>query len=491
MRRRRLAVAFAAAAALAAALLTIPVANAVSGGDPVDSTDRYPWLGWLAVDGTFACGASLYAPDLVLTASHCVLGENTEELTVTFGALDRSTSDSAGRQVVPATRWHYVGLEDEIGNGPIGELELLRHDWALVKLAERVDRPTLPLATDPADTTGPLTIMGWGATPILRSGEVTGITDEECASRGTDFVPNERQLCTLSSGTEANCGPRIRSGDSGGPLVKRLADGSYRQVGVVSAAGEECASPTVFADLTHYAPNIRAAAARLDRSAEDPFTAAEPGRYPWVGTVWTGDGACMGSLYAPDVVLTSASCVTGDRADVSVIFGETDGIPPPEREGSQQVPAAKLYRPASGAWGLIKLAEPIRQPTLPIAAGPATAGEKVTVFGWARSRRHLLAGETLVVDDRTCAERIGDGERRDFALILCTASFGPAEFVGRPDCRIRVAAGQVGAPVVARTTDGRAVQVGVVARTAPGCRVDLQVDLPPFAAEIAAAVAVL
>src|SRR5215213_5496872 len=101
----------------------------VVGGSPA-AQGEFPWLVRLSM----GCGGVLYTQQIVLTAAHCVSGTGANtSITATAGVVDlQSTS---GRVQVRST--YVYRAPGYNGNGK---------DWALIKLAQPINLPTLKIA---------------------------------------------------------------------------------------------------------------------------------------------------------------------------------------------------------------------------------------------------------------------------------------------------------------------------------------------------------
>lgn len=259
-------VAVGAVAAAAFALQPATMAGAAPSPDRGDSVDTKIVGGTEAEEGEFpfmvrlsmGCGGSLYAPDLVLTAAHCVDGSGPDtSITATAGVVDLEDPNAVTVQstdVLQAPGYNGTGK-----------------DWALVKLAEPIeDLPTLAIAQDDQYNEGDFDIAGWGADSeggsqqqLLLKAQVPFVDDTACAEAygSGQFVPEE-EICAgdLEAGGIDAC-----QGDSGGPMFRKDANDEWVQVGIVSW-GAGCArpgSPGVYAEVSAFTADIEAAAAEL------------------------------------------------------------------------------------------------------------------------------------------------------------------------------------------------------------------------------------
>ncbi|MFV0130400.1 S1 family peptidase [Streptomyces sp. HMX112] len=243
-----------AAVALAAISLQPLSANAaprpVVGGTQA-AQGEFPWMVRLSM----GCGGSLYTPQIVLTAAHCVSGSgNNTSITATAGVTDLQSPTAIkvrSTKVLQAPGYNGKGK-----------------DWALIKLAQPINLPTLKIATTTAYNNGTFTVAGWGATyegggqqRYLRKAQVPFVSDTTCqASYGNDLVPNEEICAGYTQGGVDTC-----QGDSGGPMFRKDNAGAWIQVGIVSW-GQGCARPDypgVYTEVSTFASAIQSAAAGL------------------------------------------------------------------------------------------------------------------------------------------------------------------------------------------------------------------------------------
>lgn len=207
------------------------------------------------------CGGSVVAPDLVLTAAHCIADEDgrimpAAEVTVLLGAT----------ALTEGTRHAVAQVIMHPGYDPVR----LDNDIALLRLATPTDVPPVRLADDTPET-GPVWVTGWGMTedesfPVVLQEVKVGLQPQSACNIGikaiyradladmlgfaamrmgfsraaieaavdvvaTGFADplTANMLCAgVDEGKRDSC-----YGDSGGPLVSLEPDGPV-QHGVVS-----------------------------------------------------------------------------------------------------------------------------------------------------------------------------------------------------------------------------------------------------------------
>jgi trypsin len=203
--------------------------------------NRYPYTVSLQYGDFHFCGGSLIAPDLVISAAHCVVVrlENSTRIVLNPHKL----SD-------PIEASEVFSVQEYVSHPLYQTLDDDNHDYMIIKLTGRSSLPSVRLNTDEnlPVTGSSLQVMGWGTTvaglyvevDTLQEDDVLTITNEECSqashwSYKTGIIP--ASLCAA----EVNMGSC--QGDSGGPLV--IPGSSYEedvQVGIVSW-GIGCADP--------------------------------------------------------------------------------------------------------------------------------------------------------------------------------------------------------------------------------------------------------
>jgi hypothetical protein len=260
----------------------------IVGGGPV-SVESVPWQVGLAFNdaywaGTeaqrFACGGTLVAPTVVITAAHCVFdrpiegaGFNDPSQFEVFAG--RTTLSSDAGQVVEISEILYLvkGADGkpvlEARSGPDQGPELFDttdYNWDVAVLLLHdpvtVAAPVLIAGADEASTWSARRLAlasGWGATtqkgPFGVSDQLLGVAvpivaDRKCGRIEPSIFNRRSELCagTLPDGGHGHC-----FGDSGGPLVVPVEVGTTlagRLAGVISAgATKHRCAPRHFPDL--------------------------------------------------------------------------------------------------------------------------------------------------------------------------------------------------------------------------------------------------
>lgn len=193
-----------------------------------------PWQISLQYNGNHICGGSIYNEEIVITAAHCVVKFQAEQLEIRAG----SDKHDEGGIVLPVDRiiQHESYAKDDI------------NDIAIIHLAGCLEFSSkikpIALATETPKPKKIATVTGWGRTgPFKKIPQILQTVNLDIQSpRKCKFIYGhnfkENQICAYEV-LKSGC-----MGDSGGPLV--IND---ELVGIVSYGTSFCIGPTVFTDV--------------------------------------------------------------------------------------------------------------------------------------------------------------------------------------------------------------------------------------------------
>ncbi|XP_017040962.1 chymotrypsin-1 [Drosophila ficusphila] len=197
------------------------------------------------------CGGSLIAPNRVLTAAHCVNGQNASRISVVSGIRDLNDS---------------TGYRSQVQSYEMNEnyQELVTSDIAILKIDppfELDDKRVSTIDVSGSDLVGAdqeVLLTGWGSVfhfgtgpfakypTVLQKLNYKTLSNSKCKETMTQLTDTE--ICALERFGKGAC-----NGDSGGPLVMKSGE-SYKQVGVVSYGTAFCASnsPDVYTRVSMF-----------------------------------------------------------------------------------------------------------------------------------------------------------------------------------------------------------------------------------------------
>lgn len=215
----------------ALALLAVPAAQAVVNGSRVPEGERRFMAALMDGDFQF-CGGSVVAPQVVVTAAHCVEDGSAEGLSVSVGATDYD----AGTRIDVVE----VIVHPDYADHPSADVAVLR-------LAQPAPVAPIALATvadDALEAPGePAVVAGWGSqTPLV--GQVPPL-DRDLYEVELQIVADDDFECATPDPDDQICAADFMEdscqGDSGGPLFADLPSGEV-QIGIVSS-GLGCGVP--------------------------------------------------------------------------------------------------------------------------------------------------------------------------------------------------------------------------------------------------------
>ena len=215
----------------------VPSAARIVGGSET-TTEDWPWQVAVTREGFFACGGSLIAPDIVLTAAHCAqdpsgVSTSSADLGAVLDLTDLSDQDDPDA-FAAAVRDTFVARQFELSQLAAG------FDFALLLLETPLDHQAIDLATGADvrrfDEHDRVWATGWGlidgnpetGTSLLHEVDLRLV---DCSSA----LGFSDSLFFCVTGADGAC-----RGDSGGPLMIRDKVGAYLQIGVSTFSDRDC-----------------------------------------------------------------------------------------------------------------------------------------------------------------------------------------------------------------------------------------------------------
>ncbi|MFS1467372.1 S1 family peptidase [Vibrio lentus] len=267
-------------------------------------------------DGTYStgpyCGATILDPTHILTAAHCIYGdENAQLFTVVVPQLqDTSQFPNGSIEKVRVSEVFYPSNYSNSLN------DLLRNDVAILKLESALNIDSVnDIVNRPDDesyrsSSQAFTAVGHGntesgvdTTTFLQKATLNYVDNGTCAAAfisGSNLTDN--QICFIgdysvfSSLYGGTC-----QGDSGGPVYWK--DGTdYKQVGITSFGPEKCGGgnitdgvtvTSVFTEIYNYETWIDSVIAGTETAK---FVSTEAKRVASAGTSSSGSGSSGGSV---------------------------------------------------------------------------------------------------------------------------------------------------------------------------------------------------
>lgn len=234
--------------------------SAIVNGTPSTATQDAAVLITIGTDGQF-CSGALIAPNLVITARHCVQGtdETTECGAYTTRFAAETLGISVGADATSATVAAH-GKKTFVDSGT----SMCSHDIALILLDQDVPGATVaPVRLDEAKAGEITTTVGYGdngfGTPTTTRYQRSSLKIDAVGPASQTYTTKDtKEIAFTVHAGEIATGESTCFGDSGGPLF----DAQGRIIGMTSRGlDSECIDrPSIFSDTASHAELIAQAA---------------------------------------------------------------------------------------------------------------------------------------------------------------------------------------------------------------------------------------
>ncbi|XP_033471401.1 coagulation factor VIIi [Epinephelus lanceolatus] len=224
-----------------------------------------PWQVLVRLKGNSHCGGALISPNWVVTAAHCIHGNNPQSLTVVAGEHNLDVEEGT-EQIIPVSMAiSHDGYVPATGDSDVALLQLSR-PVTLNRHAIPVCLPTRDFAQQELLPVRYHTVSGWGkrtnggnadisgatptvpVSPVLRRMSVPIVHNSQCSQRA-QFNFTDNMLCAgYLEGRQESC-----RGDDGSPLVTPYGS-THFLMGVVGW-GRGCSHPGyygVYANMANF-----------------------------------------------------------------------------------------------------------------------------------------------------------------------------------------------------------------------------------------------
>ncbi|MEZ8608516.1 trypsin-like serine protease [Vibrio sp. 10N.239.311.G01] len=287
----------------------------VNGSDA--SVTEFPSMASLFIDridydGVYStgpyCGATILDSYHVLTAAHCIYGdENAQLFTVVVPQLeDTSLFPNGSIQKVRVSEVYYrTDYSNSIN-------QLLRNDIAILKLEASLNlqssaETVIPQFDTYLNAANDFVAVGHGdietdvdGTTLLQQVDLTYVDTLNCKAVFGPLV-TDKQICFNGNGPNNGLYGGTCQGDSGGPVFWKNGS-TYEQVGITSfgptTCGDDIGVTSVFTEVYDYKDWITDVTKGVNDSTETvQFTATEAKRVAVAGTsASTGSGSSGGGI---------------------------------------------------------------------------------------------------------------------------------------------------------------------------------------------------
>ena len=217
-------------------------------GGTTATTGEYPFFTSIIGSSNWLCGASLVAPDFVLTAGHCA---DAFKKGAIIGAFRQAKMTTGSVKVKVVKQILYPGWK----SGSHDDVLLLKISPAVTSIKPiqiNLDA-TLPASGESFEVIGfGLTANNGPASNALRQAEVTEVPYKSCSNYFGGGIVATQHICVEN----ANPYRGTCYGDSGGPLLglgSGSTAGTTMTYGVLSFGGNSCTKgPSVYTRLSGY-----------------------------------------------------------------------------------------------------------------------------------------------------------------------------------------------------------------------------------------------
>lgn len=220
---------------------------------------QFPWQVSIGVadipDPFYAhfCGGALIGDEWVLTAAHCVEGNDASDLSVFVGThvLQSGVTRIGINKIYMHSDYKSASTGRDIALLRLKSSVTMNANTRQIDLADNNDEAAILATSNPAIVTGwGATTMGGQGTRTLNYAKVPFVTNERC---NKPLAYNEGITADMLCAGKETGGTDSCQGDSGGPLISHAAQGE-KLVGVVSW-GDGCALPNkvgVYTRVSYY-----------------------------------------------------------------------------------------------------------------------------------------------------------------------------------------------------------------------------------------------
>ncbi|XP_002087648.3 trypsin beta-like [Drosophila yakuba] len=219
----------------------------IIGGHPTKIED-VPWMVSIQIYGQHWCGGSIYNADTIITAAHCFFNNGTRldprYFEIRAGSHSKQSNGTLVKLAAVTIHEYYVHKEYPFF--------VLKNDIAVVRLSERLEFTSkvqpIPLAESNPEPGTMSFATGWGSMYGTDAGDPS---KGPINLQGVKLRIESPNFCRISHDGSRICAgyywQNTCRGDSGGPLII-----NRQLVGVNSAGGEFCETPTIFSSVSYY-----------------------------------------------------------------------------------------------------------------------------------------------------------------------------------------------------------------------------------------------